>query len=150
MKKLPILIGLFATLAVPGFAADDPIAIRQSLMDSNAAAAAVAGGMLKDQIPYDPVVAKSVILAWHAVAESYGSFFPEGSIDPARSHASPKIFEDAAGFQKELDKFKAGATAAVAAAGKGGPADKAAFQAAAGPVFDSCKTCHEGFRTKDN
>ena len=35
------------------------------------------------------------------------------------------------------------------AAGKDGPADKAAFAAVAGPVFDSCKTCHESFRTKD-
>ena len=148
MKSLPIAIGLFAMLAVPGFAADDPIAIRQSLMDNNAGAAAVAGGMMKDQIPYDPTVAKSVILSWAAVANAYGSFFPEGSIDPARTHASPKIWQDAAGFQKELDKFKASATAAVAAAGKDGPADKAAFAAAAGPVFDSCKTCHEGYRTK--
>ena len=150
MRRLPILVGVLAALAVPGFAADDPIAVRQALMDSNGAAAAVAGGIMKDQIPYDPTVAKSVILAWHAVAVSYGSFFPEGSQDPARSHASPKIWEDAAGFQKELDKFKAGADAAVKAAGKEGPADKAAFAAAAGPIFDSCKTCHEGFRTKDN
>ena len=103
---------------------------------------------MKDQIPYSPMVAKSVILAWAAVANSYGSFFPEGSIDPSRTHASPKIWEDAAGFQKELDKFKASTTAAVKAAGKDGPADKAAFAALAGPVFDSCKTCHEGFRTK--
>ena len=43
MKKLPILIGLFATLAVPGFAADDPISVRQALMDSNGGAVAVAG-----------------------------------------------------------------------------------------------------------
>jgi cytochrome c556 len=149
VRKLPIAIGLFALLAAPGFAADDPIAVRQSLMDSNGGAAAVAGGMMKDQIPYNPTVAKSVILAWDAVANAYGSFFPEGSIDPARSHASPKIWEDAAGFQAELDKFKASAVAAVKAAGKDGPADKAAFAAAAGPVLGACKSCHQDYRTED-
>lgn len=150
MKKLPILIGLFATLAVPGFAADDPIATRQALMDSNGGAAAVAGGLMKEQIPYNPAVAKSVILSWHAVAASIGSFFPDGSADAARSHASPKIWEDAAGWRKELDTFLAATDAAVKAAGKDGPADKAAFQAAAGPVLDTCKDCHENFRTKSN
>jgi len=149
VRKLPIAIGLFALLAAPAFAADDPISVRQSLMDSNGGAAAVAGGTMKDQIPYNPTVAKSVILAWAAVANSYGSFFPEGSIDPARSHASPKIWEDVAGFQAELDKFKASTAAAVKAAGKDGPADKAAFAAVAGPVLESCKTCHESYRTKD-
>ena len=81
-------------------------------MDNNGGGGAVAGGIMKDEIPYSPAVAKSVILAWAAAPTAYGSFFPEGSIDPARSHASPKIWEDAAGFQAELDKFKADTAAA--------------------------------------
>jgi cytochrome c556 len=149
VRKLPIAIGLFAMLAVPGLAADDPIAVRQALMDSNGAAAAVAGGMMKDQIPYNPTVAKSAIMTWAAVAHAYGSFFPEGSLDPARSHASPKIWEDAAGFQKHLDEFGSLTAAAVKAAGKDGPADKAAFAAVAGPVLGTCKGCHQDFRTEN-
>jgi cytochrome c556 len=149
VRKLPIAIGLFAVLAVPGYAADDPIAVRQALMDSNGAAAAVAGGMMKDEIPYNPTVARAAIMAWAAVAHAYGSFFPEGSLDPARSHASPKIWEDMAGFQKHLDEFQALTAAAVKAAGKDGPADKAAFAAAAGPVLGACKSCHQDYRTED-
>ena len=105
MKILPILIGALA-LATHSLAADDPIAVRQALMDNNGAAAALAGGMLKDEIPYNPVVGKAVIDALSATALAYGSFFPEGSVDPARSQASPKIWEDAAGFQAELAKFQ--------------------------------------------
>ena len=153
MKILPILIGALA-LATPGLAADDPIAVRQALMDNNGAAAAVAGGILKDEIPYNPAVAKGVIFALDATAPAYGSFFPEGSVDPARSHASPKIWEDAAGFQAELGKFQAATAAAVAAAGKEGPADKAAFAAAMQPIFGSCKILprglpHRGLRPPD-
>jgi cytochrome c556 len=149
VRKLPIALGLVAALALPGYAADDPIAVRQALMDSNGAAAAVAGGMLKDQIPYNPTVAKSAIMTWAAVAHAYGDFFPEGSLDPARSHASPKIWEDMAGFRKHLGEFGTLTAAAVKAAGKDGPPDKAAFAAVAGPVLGTCKTCHQDFRTED-
>ena len=43
MRRLPILIGALA-LATTAFAADDPIATRQALMDNNGAAAGLAGG----------------------------------------------------------------------------------------------------------
>ena len=45
MKVLPIRIGALA-LATQSLAADDPIAVRQALMDNNGTAAAVAGGIL--------------------------------------------------------------------------------------------------------
>lgn len=152
MKLAPILVAALATAlpaTAPVMAADDAIAIRQALMDSNGASAAVSGGILKDQVPYSPLVAKGAIMAFAAVAESYGSFFPEGSLDPARSHASPKIWEDAAGFAAELGKFQAATKAAVAAAGKEGPADKAAFAAAVQPILGECKSCHQAYRTEN-
>ena len=43
MRKLPILIGALGVLATAAFAADDPIATRQALMDNNGAAAGLAG-----------------------------------------------------------------------------------------------------------
>ncbi len=80
---------------------------------------------------------------------AYGSFFPEGSIDPARSNASPKIWEDKAGFEAELAKFQQAVSAAVQASGKDGPADKAAFVAAIQPAFGSCKSCHQSYTIKN-
>jgi len=149
VRKLPVLIGALAALAVPAFAADDPIATRQALMDNNGAAAAAAGAMLKDEIAYSPVAGKAVIMALSATAHAYGSFFPAGSEDAARSAASPKIWEDAAGFQAALDKLGADVEAARQASGKDGPADKAAFAAAVQPVLGNCKTCHESYRLKN-
>ena len=149
MKKLPIMIGALAILVAPAFATEDVIATRQALMDNNGSAAGLAGAMLKDQIPYAPVAGKAVIVALRSTALAYGDYFPEGSADPARSHASPKIWEDAAGFQAELAKFQTATAAALEAAGKDGPPDKAAFAAAVQPVLGSCKSCHEGFRTEN-
>jgi cytochrome c556 len=150
MGKLPLLTAALAALAIPAFAADDPIAARQALMDANGGAAAVAGALLKDQIAYEPVIGKSVFTAFSAVSHTYGDYFPEGSLDPARSAASPRIWEDMAGFQAELAKFDAAVAAALEASGKDGPADKAAFAALAQPALQSCGSCHETYRVKNN
>ena len=136
-------------VALPALAAEDPIAVRQTLMSSNGASAAVAGAILKDELAYSPAVAKAVLSSFDAVAAAYGDFFPEGTLDPARSEASPKIWEDPAGFAAELAKFRQAAAAASEASGRDGPADKAAFQAAVQPVFETCRSCHEGFRTEN-
>jgi cytochrome c556 len=149
VRKLPILAGAVLALATAAFAADDPIKTRQTLMDNNGAAAGLAAAVTKDELAYSPVIGKAVIQAFAATAYAYGDFFPEGSADPARSAASPKIWEDAAGFQAELQKFQASADAAVQASGKDGPADKAAFAAAVQPIFGSCKSCHEGYRLEN-
>ena len=83
----------------------------------------------------------------NAAAVTFGDYFPEGS-NTGDTTASPKIWEDAAGFQAALTKFSDATGAAMAAAGKDGPADLDAFKAAMGPVMGNCKSCHEGFRVK--
>lgn len=146
MRSLPILAGALA-LATAAFAAEDPVAVRQTLMDGNGSAAALAAGVMKDEVPYSPAVGNAVIGSFAATAAAFGSFFPEGSAG-GDSTAAPKIWEDPAGFQSELEKFATAANAARAAAGKDGPADKAAFVAAVQPIFDTCKTCHETYRIR--
>jgi cytochrome c556 len=146
MRKFLLAVSAFAMSALPSVAADDPIAVRKALMASVGASAGVAGGLMKNEIPYNPAVAKAAIASINATANAYGDFFPDGSQTGGNTEASPKIWEDAAGFQAALAKFKGATAAAVEAAGKDGPADLAAFQAAIGPVFDNCKGCHEVFR----
>ena len=34
------------------------------------------------------------------------------------------------------------------ASGKDGPADLDAFKAAVGPIFGTCKSCHEGYQVR--
>jgi cytochrome c556 len=146
VRKPLILLGALATLAVPALAADDPIAARQALMRNNGAAAGVAGPMMKGELAYSPAVGRAAIAAWNATAQTIGDYFPEGSVDEAKSTASPKIWEDMAGFQAALGKFQEATAAAVQASGKDGPPDAAAFTAAAEPVLGTCKTCHDTYR----
>ena len=75
------------------------------------------------------------------------TFFIEGTSNqdmPGKTEASPKIWEDMAGFK---DKFAALQTAVAtlkAEAGKGKGELAAAFKGVGG----SCKSCHDAFREK--
>lgn len=146
MKKLTILIGGLAVLAAPLFAADDPVAARQALMRNNGAAAAISAGMMRGEIDYNPIVGRAAIAAFAATAATYGDFFPQDSAGAANTFASPRIWEDMAGFLAELGTFQAAAAAAAVASGRDGPPDTAAFTAAVQPVLATCRTCHENFR----
>jgi cytochrome c556 len=137
---------LAASVSV-AYAADDPIAIRKDLMEANGAAAAVSAGLLKEEIPYNPLVAKEAIMALRAVSHAFGSFFPAGS-DKGNTKASPKIWQDEAGFHAALAKFQADADAAAKASGKHGPVDLAAFKSAITPVLKNCAACHRDYRLK--
>ncbi|MES0882908.1 c-type cytochrome [Roseibium sp. SCP14] len=129
-------------------AAEDPVATRQAIMSSVGAAAGLGGGMMKGEIDYNPVAGKSVIATMRAASIAYGDYFPAGS-DQGETDATAKIWEDPDGFAAELAKFSAATEKATAASGKDGPADVDAFKAAMGPVFGTCKSCHETYRKKN-
>ena len=141
---------LLAGLGLAGTAeaADDPIATRQAIMSSVGAAAGLGGGMMKGEIDYNPAAGKAVIAAMQAASFTFGDFFPAGS-DQGQTGAAASIWENADGFAAELAKFSEATGKAAAASGKDGPADLDAFKAAMGPVFGTCKSCHETYRKKN-
>jgi cytochrome c556 len=147
MRKIVLGLAVLCLTGMTATAAEDPIAVRKAVMQSVGAAAGLGGGMMKGEIAYNPAAGKAVIATMNAAAASFGSFFPAGS-DKGDTTASPKIWEDAAGYQAALAKFSETTGAAMAASGKAGPADLDAFKAAMGPVFGNCKSCHEAFRVK--
>lgn len=147
MPRLALAATIALLAALPAAAADDPVAARQKLMDASGAAAGLAGGMLKGEIPYSPAAGLSALATFAAVGATYGDYFPEGS-GGGDSAAAPAIWEDSAGFSAELAEFAAATVAGLTAAGKDGPADLEAFKAAAGPVLGTCSDCHETYRLK--
>ncbi|TWG93358.1 cytochrome c556 [Mesorhizobium sp. J18] len=150
MKKLIFAASALVLSVSLVAAADDPIAVRQALMESNAASAGVAAAMLKGEMDYSPVVAKAAINALHATALAFGDYFPEGSETGGDTTASPKIWENMEGFQEAVTKFQTDSAAAAEASGKDGPADLEAFKAAITPVLGNCRGCHEDFRIQRN
>jgi cytochrome c556 len=143
------IASLALTLAVGAVsiahATDDVIATRQKLMAANGAATGAAAGMAKEEIAFNPAIAKAALQSWSAVSFAFGDYFPEGS-DTGDTRASPKIWEDAAGWNAALEKFRADAEAAIAA----DPKDLDSFKTAMSSVTANCQSCHETFRLERN
>ena len=114
-------------------------------MDNNGAAAAVAGGILKDEIPYSPVGRQGGDLRAERHRPGLRRLLPRGQ---RRSGAQPRLAEDLGGHGRLRRPNSASSrpptAAAVEAAGKDGPADKATFAAAMQPIFGSCKILPRG------
>ncbi len=140
---VPIILStLFITsIAVAG---SDPIMSRQHLMEDTRDAAKAIGGMLKQQQAFDAEAAMAAFKVWKKTALEAGDLFPEGSETGHETEAKASIWTDRAGFDEKLAEFNSSVDAAIAA----GPADLAALKEAAGPVFQSCKGCHEGYRVE--
>jgi len=149
-RKFAVLgmIGGIGLTGVVAQASEDPIATRQAIMASVGAAAGLGGGMMKGEIAYTPAAGKAAIATARAAALTFGNYFPAGS-DQGTTGAAPSIWENADGFAAELAKLAEATAAAVEASGKSGPADLDAFKAAMGPVFGTCKSCHETYRKKN-
>jgi len=73
-----------------------------------------------------------------------GALFPQGSVDDV-SEASPKIWEDPAGFKRSTDLLMKTANDLFAAAQSNDPAKvKSAFRS----LGRTCSSCHTDFRIK--
>lgn len=147
MRRVIVGLAALSVVAVTAgaYATQDPIMTRKALMDANGGAAGIGGAMMKGEIPFHANAAKGVFLAMRAVSYSVGDYFPAGS-DKGETKASPKIWEDMAGFTAALEKFQKDAEAALAA----NVQDLEAFKTAFGQVASNCKACHDVYRLPMN
>lgn len=145
IRKIAIAIGVMS-LATAYAAAQGPISQRIAAMKATGAAAGAAGKMLKGEMAYDAAAALDALTKISEVAQTFGDYFPEGSETGGETRASPKIWEDSAGWEAALAKFQMDSAAAVAAA----PADLDAFKASFGAIGANCGTCHKAYRLAKN
>jgi cytochrome c556 len=143
MRKLILAISAMALAGTAALA--DPIADRKALMKANGKAAGALSAIAKGEQPFDAAAVMAALTTINENAQKIdaATLFPPGS-DKGDTAASPKIWEDMAGFQAKLDKFKADAAAAAAAP----PQDVEALKATLGAVGANCGGCHETFRIK--
>ena len=137
-----ILSSVFITSVV--LAGSDPIKARQHLMEETRDAAKVIGGMVKGEKPFDADAAMSALKVWKKTATEAGDLFPEGSETGHDTEAKSTIWTDRAGFEDKMTVFDTKVDAAIAA----NPDSVEALKAVAGPVFQSCKGCHDGYRVE--
>lgn len=136
LLSLGLLSGLSAAAV-----AETPQQIRAGLMKSVGDQSKVLGGMLQGRVAFDAAQAKTAADALAKAAADFPNHFPEGS-EGGRTDALPAIWQNKADFEARARKFAADASAVLVAVDQG----EDAFKAAAGPMFASCKGCHELYR----
>ena len=72
----------------------------------------------------------------------FGDMFPAGSEASETSEAAPAIWEDREGFNEALAMWQDAVNTAIEAA----PQSLDEARASVGPVFKTCKNCHDGYR----
>jgi len=145
MSRILVSIILSTLLiASAALAGSDPIKSRQQSMEDTRDAAKVIGGMLKQKQPFDAEAAMAAFKVWKKTATQAGDLFPEGSETGHDTEAKATIWTDRDGFNEKMANFDTQVDAAIAAK----PDSLEALNAAAGPVFKTCKACHEDYRVE--
>jgi len=133
-----------AFIATVAFAGSDPIKERQHLMEETRDAAKVVGGMLKGNTAFDAEAAMAALKTWKNTATKAGDLFPEGSETGHDTEAKSTIWSDRAGFDEKMADFNTAVDVAIAAK----PDSLEALKPVAGPIFNTCKGCHDGYRVE--
>ena len=149
MKKL-IAAAIAASMLAGGvaYAAShaDPIMARKEAMKAVGGAMGAMGKMAKGEMAFDGAAVLAALQQMTTATQGFGDLFPAGSETGGETTASPKIWEDSAGFNAKLVEF----SDMVAAATANPPADQAALGAALGGLGGTCKACHETYRIPKN
>lgn len=141
-----ILFLVLATGFMPiASAGDDPRHERHELMEDVGKAAKPVGKMLKGEREYDIEVVMASLKTWHDASLTFGDLFPAGTETGDGTEAAPAIWEDRAGFEEALDKFREATETAMAAS----PETLEAAKPVIGPIFQTCKGCHDTYRIED-
>ncbi|MEL7184835.1 MAG: cytochrome c [Pseudomonadota bacterium] len=146
MRKQSASIFTFVTLllALVATASDDVAEMRHDLMENDVRGAAKPlGAMLNGDRDYDQAVVLESLETFAIAADTFGDMFPEGS---EGGRAAAAIWEDRAGFEAAMQKWRDATAAAIAA----NPATLEDAKPVVGPVFGACKNCHDTYRIEED
>jgi cytochrome c556 len=148
MKRVLLVAGALLLSAGAVIAQQDVVKQGQTVMKANGKAL---GGMLspmfKGDKPYDQATVDEAIKILDDTAKKLPTMFPE-SVKGVKAEgdysASPKIWEDKAGFAAKISDF-----AAVVTKAKAEIKDTESLKATFPAIGKACGGCHETFRVKN-
>jgi len=140
-----IILALTLGFMPVALADDSPQHERHELMEGVGEAAKPVGKMLKGESNFDVDVLMASLQTWQEASAVFGDLFPAGSETGNDTEAAPAIWEDRAGFEEALAKFRDATAVALAAS----PTTLEAAKPVVGPIFDACKGCHDNYRIEE-
>jgi cytochrome c556 len=139
IRLVGVLVGV--AIGAGAVAQSNPIAERKDLMKANGAATRTATQMARGEAPFDLAKAREVFTGIASRLERFPELFPDNSRTGGETRASPRIWEDMAGFRAAAAKMVRDASDAARAT-----TDAASFQASLQKVGANCNACHETYR----
>lgn len=148
MSYKKMICSFFAALLAMtsmAYADDDPRHVRHEAMEEVRDAAKVLGAMMKGESEFEVEAVQASLDVFDDVSSYFGDLFPEGSETGEGTEAAPAIWTDREGFEAALQKWRAAATAAIDA----DPQTLEDAKPVIGPIFNTCKGCHDNYRIED-
>jgi cytochrome c556 len=146
MKRIVVVAAVLAFSAGAVVAQQDQVKRTQAMMKDNGKNAGALSAMVKGDKPYDQSTVNAALAQFEDTAKNLPTLFPasmkglklEGDYDP-----SPKIWEDKAGFESQINSF-----AKVVADAKGKIKNLDTLKAELPVIGKQCGGCHETYRIK--
>ena len=148
MKRVLVVAGalLFGVSAV--VAQQTLVSKVQVLMKGNGKNAGALAAMVKGEEPYDQATVDTALAQFEDTAKKLPTLFPQinKGLKPTEGDysASPKIWEDKAGFEEHIVSFAKAVTDA-----KGKIKDLDTLKAELSVVGKQCSGCHENYRLRN-
>lgn len=146
MRKNLSNFGFILLLVLPLAAASDPIEERDELMEETRDAIKPMGQMAKGERDFDADVVAAGLETMQRVASEFGDLFPAGTETGGGTEAKSTIWTDREGFNEALDDFASAVEAGMLA----NPQNVEELRPVLGAIGKSCKSCHDGYRVKDD
>jgi cytochrome c556 len=146
MKLTVVVVGALL-LGIGAVAAQqDQVKATQAMMKGNGKNAGALAAMVKGEKPYDQAAVDAAMVQFEDTVKKFPTLFPDSikGMKPEGDYsASPKVWEDKAGFSEHIASFGK----AVADA-KGKIKDLDSLKATLPTIGKQCGGCHETYRLK--
>jgi cytochrome c556 len=138
-----LLLGVGAVVAQM-----DQVKQTQTVMKGNGKNAGALAAMVKGEKPYDQATVDAAMAQFEDTIKKFPTLFPDsikGMKPEGDYYASPKVWEDKAGFQEQIASFSK-----VVSDAHGKIRDLDTLKAALPVIGKQCGGCHETYRVKNS
>jgi cytochrome c556 len=148
MMRTVVVVGTLLLGVGAVVAQQDQVKQTQAMMKGNGKNAGALAAMVKGEKPYDQATVDAAMAQFEDTIKKFPTLFPDsikGMKPEGDYYASPKVWEDKAGFQEHIASF---AKAVKDANGK--IKDLDALKVALPVIGKQCGGCHETYRVKNS
>jgi cytochrome c556 len=148
MMRTVVIVGTLLLGVGAVMAQMDQVKQTQTIMKGNGKNAGALAAMVKGEKPYDQATVDTAIAQFEDTIKKFPTLFPEstkGMKPEGDYYASPKVWEDKAGFDEHIASFAKAVTEA-----NGKIKDLDTLKVALPVIGKQCGGCHETYRVKNS